>query len=169
MENATKALMIAAGILFALILFGTFIYLFTQISQNSNLQDKAKLMEQVNEFNKPYEAYQRNLIRGVEIASLCNRANSYNTQNYDLGKEEKIHIYITLTLEDWEEKRKNVQYDMTGYNFDQMKKNNAQGFHDFKIKYFKCEKIEYNKNTGKVNKMYFIEVDEEALFENSNQ
>ena len=81
MENATKALMIAAGILIAIMLMGSFIYLFNQISENTNAQDKEKLMEQINEFNKPYEAYQRNLIRGVEIASLCNKANSYNTKN----------------------------------------------------------------------------------------
>ena len=78
MENASKALLIAAGILIAIIIIGAFVYLFGEMARYSDTQATGEQMEQINQFNKEYEAYQRNWLRGIEIASVTNKAQSYN-------------------------------------------------------------------------------------------
>lgn len=165
MENASKALLMAGGILLALILLTAFVYLFGQVSQNAKEQDRLQQMEQINEFNAQYEAYQRNLLIGVDIASVCNKANSNNIKNQNKDINEEIHIYVTF-MEGWEEFNKKTKYDMTTYDFDGMKKNNSDKFYSFKTKYFKCTKVEYNSDTGKVKALYFTEIDGIALLRN---
>lgn len=161
MENASKALIIAGGILLALILLGTFVYLFGLMTQNTNEQDRVKLMEQIVEFNKEFESYERNLLRGVDIASVCNKANNYNIQNEKKDINESIVIHVTL-MNDWEDLSKDTDYimtDRTKFDFDKMKKNESSKFYEFKTKYFKCTKVEYSQDTGKVTAMYFKEID----------
>jgi len=167
MENASKALIIAAGVLLALILLGTFIYLFGQMSQVAREQDRVELMEQISEFNKQYESYQRNLLRGVDIASVCNKAKSYNEKNKRQDINEEIHVYVTL-ISDWDDFSKNTRYKMTdddGPDWDNIRNNDSDSFYTFKIKYFKCDKIEYSKDTGKVTALYFTEIDVSDKFE----
>lgn len=168
MENASKALIIAGGILLALILLATFVYLFGLMTQNTKEQDRVQLMEQIAEFNKQYESYERNLLRGVDIASVCNKANNYNIQNEKKDIKERIVIHVTL-MADWENLSKNTDYIMTDrtiFDFDKMKKNESSKFYEFKIKYFKCTKVEYSRETGKVTAMYFKEINGMALLKN---
>ena len=162
MENATKALIMAGGILLALIILAAFTYLMGQMSITAKEQDRVKLLEQVSEFNKQYEAYERNLLRGVDIASVCNKANSNNMINERKEIEEEIRVYVTF-IQDWDDKAKDIKHDMTEFNFDNLKKNESDKFYTFKTKYFKCEKMEYNEDTAKVTALYFTEIDGKAL------
>lgn len=159
MENASKALLIAAGILIAIIILGAFIYLFGEMARYSDTQATEEQMEQINQFNKEYEAYQRNWLRGIEIASVTNKAQSYNIASQRKETGEEIRIYMTLTLNSWESYQANRQYDITNVNFESMKNNQKDSFDVFKQKYFRCDRITYDENTGKVNALYFTEVD----------
>ena len=168
MENASKALVIAGGILIALMILASFMFLFNQMSENANLQDEQQKAEEIVEFNSPYEVYQRNLLRGYDIVTVSNKANDYNinyrnkTEETDINQE--IHIYVTFKLDDWEEFRKNTSYDLTAY-FKDLRKNNKEKFDIFEEKYFKCTKMEYNNITGKIKALYFEEQDGIALLE----
>ena len=172
MENASKALIIAGGMLLALIILAAFVYLLGQMSLVTKEQDRVELMEQVNEFNKQYLAYERNLLRGVDIASVCNKAKSYNVKNRKQDIDEQIHIYVTL-MSDWEISdseifSKDTQYKMTdegGPNWNDIRNNKSDIFYDFKIRYFKCNKVEYSKDTGKVTALYFAQIDGLKLLE----
>lgn len=93
MENASKALLIAAGILIGLILITMIIYGYNQISNYYNTKEQVKVMEQLSDFNKQYEPYNRDDVRGSDILSLINKIIDYNTINEG---EERIEISITI-------------------------------------------------------------------------
>lgn len=97
MENASKALLIAAGILIGLILITMIIYGYDQISNYYNTKEQVKVLEQLSDFNEQYEPYNRDDVRGSDILSLINKIIDYNTINEG---EEKIEISITIPDDD---------------------------------------------------------------------
>ena len=72
MENASKALLMAAGVLIALIIIGALLLMFNNLSnyQETNTQNTRE--SQIVEFNKQFETYDRNDVRGNELISLTN-------------------------------------------------------------------------------------------------
>lgn len=95
MENASKALIMAAEILIALLIIALLVFGFTQLSNLSKTKQGTIDSEQLAEFNKQYESYNRKLIRGVDVISLINRAID-NNKKYD--NEELYNITIQFEL-----------------------------------------------------------------------
>lgn len=98
MENTTKALIMAAGVLLAIIILSLTIYLvnsfksFTQ-EYNENLEK-----QQLDKFNSNFTVFQgRNNIAMHEITTLVNLAKKFNTTN-NLTKDDSqyIHIYAKI-------------------------------------------------------------------------
>ena len=155
-------------VLIALMILAVFIYFFSQVTKSANVQDKQQKIEQINEFNKPYESYQRNLLRGYDIVTVSNKANDYNIRYRESNiaktdKDEEIHIYVTFKLGDFDKFKNNEVSDLTEY-FKDVKNNYKQKIADFREKYFKCTDVKYNGVTGKVNALYFEELDGNKLF-----
>lgn len=73
MENASKALIIAGGVLVAILIISILVNARGTISEWMNSNQKVKELEQVDEFNKQYDAYYRNNIYGSELLSLVNK------------------------------------------------------------------------------------------------
>ena len=97
MENASKALIIAGGILLALLILSTLIYVGTTMSNMADQQNQSKQLEQTAEFNRTYEAYNRSRLYGTDVISVVNRAIDYNKQ-LDADEEEYfINIVIETT------------------------------------------------------------------------
>ncbi len=96
MENASKALIIAGGILLALLILSTLIYVGTTMSNMADQQNQSKQLEQTAEFNRTYEAYNRSRLYGTDVISVVNRAIEYNS-NLDTDESEYF-INITLIL-----------------------------------------------------------------------
>lgn len=97
MENASKALIIAGGILLALLILSVLIYVGTTLSNMANQQNQSKQLEQTAEFNRTYEAYNRSRLYGTDVISVVNRAIDYNKQ-LDADEEEYfINIVIETT------------------------------------------------------------------------
>ena len=97
MENASKALIIAGGILLALLILSVLIYVGTTLSNMANQQNQSKQLEQTAEFNRTYEAYNRSRLYGTDVISVVNRAIDYNKQ-LDADEEEYfINIVIKTT------------------------------------------------------------------------
>lgn len=96
MENASKALIMAGSVLIALMIIGALILMFNSLSsyQKTSTQDTRE--EQVIEFNKQFETYERDDIRGSDMISLMNRVIDYNTRKTDTSDEkyEKMQIDI---------------------------------------------------------------------------
>lgn len=85
MENASKALIMAASVLIALMIIAGLILMFNNIHnfQNSGTQNTREA--QVVEFNNQYETYNRNSVRGSDLYSLLNRVSDYNRRKSTEG------------------------------------------------------------------------------------
>ncbi len=96
MENASKALLIAAGILIGLILITMIIFGYNQISSYYTNREEVKQSEQLAEFNKQYIGYDREDVRGSDLLSLVNKIIDYNAPRINDVNEEKIEISIII-------------------------------------------------------------------------
>lgn len=83
MENASKALLIAGGMLIALLVIGALVLMFNQIGDYEKAQSSNKKVSQVAEFNKEFIKYTYDDIKGYELISLINKAIDFN------GKKEQ--------------------------------------------------------------------------------
>lgn len=79
-SSMSKALIIAAGVLLAMIVIAFMTYSFRQLGSWATEQDQALLTEQRDKFNKEYEAYDKDLMYGVDVISCLNKAKSNNDQ-----------------------------------------------------------------------------------------
>ena len=93
MENATKALLIAGGVLIGIIILAALIYAYTSFTRVAAENEQAKATEQLAEFNKPYTSYEGKILRGAEVISVVNRAVSDNRK---LLNNEKINVFLKI-------------------------------------------------------------------------
>ena len=125
MENASKALLMAAGVLIALIIIGALLLMFNNLSnyQETNTQNTRE--SQIVEFNKQFETYDRNDVRGNELISLTNRIIDYNerkTSDISDEKYEKMRIEIKgIKPKDFLYEQNNLELIKTSYNQDDIK------------------------------------------------
>ena len=104
MENATKALTMAASMLIALVIIGAVLLVFNNLNSYQKVNDQLKKDAKVLEFNNQFETYNRTDIRGSDLISLMNRVIDYNerqsstgTEGQDLGYKP---IILTINLTD---------------------------------------------------------------------
>lgn len=85
MENASKALLMAGGVLISLMVLGALLLMFNSLSsyQESGTQDTREA--QVIEFNNQYETYNRRNVRGSDLYSLLNKVVDYNRRKSTEG------------------------------------------------------------------------------------
>ena len=182
MENASKALIMAGGVLIAVLIIGLFVYMFTSVSSNYRSEEDIKRTEEITEYNNQFVSYNKKLIRGSEIISLINKAIS-NNEKYQDVPEYQIEIEFTLldpikkyiwveTLQADGTRKKEPQvgstnlldisttYNATNNTVKQMLNTNRNqlaqaAFDDFKRRVFNCEEVKYEN--GIINKMIFKE------------
>ena len=180
MENASKALIMAGGVLIAVLIIGLFVYMFTSVSSNYRSEEDIKRTEEITEYNNQFESYNKKLIRGSEIISLINKAISNNEKYQDVPE---YQIKIEFELLDPIKKYKwydETQTDGTTKKVPQVgnvdllsvgihtsNDNNVKNlinnkdtlqkdaFNDLKRRVFNCEEVKYEN--GIINKMIFKE------------
>lgn len=114
MENATQALRIAAGVLFALLILGVLVTFYNNMSELKRHEEMQKTGEQMADFNKQYDVYNRNLY-GSELLSLVNKADNYNkTETYDGYQRLEITVIFKNNIGEF---KKNTTYDIAGITF----------------------------------------------------
>lgn len=98
MENATKALLIAGGVFFGLIILTVSIFAYTQMVNYYRSKEDIIKTEQVIKFNSQYDAYIRNDVRGNDILSLINKIVDYNKREADAEgiRFERMIIEVNL-------------------------------------------------------------------------
>ena len=84
MENATKALLIAAGVLFAVVIVSVVWIAYGNISGYYGAKQNNLSQEQLAAFNNEYATYDRDLT-GFELVSLINKAIDFNEHKIDEG------------------------------------------------------------------------------------
>lgn len=115
MENASKALLIAGGVLIALIVIGAFMLMMTGLSDYQNKSEVSAEQQQLTEFNNQFYTYDRTNLRGTDILSLMNRIIDYNERKtIPGGGLEFTKMKIDLKLGN--DIRNQMKYDTSASN-----------------------------------------------------
>lgn len=170
MENAAKALIMAGGIFLAIALITFGVYTYTTLNKLANAQDEQTEQQQLVDFNKSYEAYNRSIMYGTDLITVINKANDNNA----LYDDNTYKITITFKLKQAavyeydvnegkriiknEEKNFKIDTYYTNADLGEIKNLTKGSFDDFKRRLFSCTKVEYSSVTGRINKMIFEEV-----------
>jgi len=98
MENAVKALLIAAGMFLIILIVSALVVFYNQISDYYTQKHETALIGQTQKFNSRFENFNRKNIRGSDLISLMNRIIDYNaTESYFVGTGyERIKVTIEL-------------------------------------------------------------------------
>lgn len=95
MENASKALIIAGGILLAMMILTMVISVGTSISDFEDNQDKTTLVKQIEEFNNSYLAYNKTIMYGTDVITVVNKAINHNKT---IGATTTDPYYININI-----------------------------------------------------------------------
>lgn len=106
MENASKALAIAGGILLALLVLWTLVHMVQNAGELKRQEVSEERQKQILEFNKEYESFDKKLMRGTDVITALNMANNYNSKNaWDFNKnggkgdwDDSLKIKATVKL-----------------------------------------------------------------------
>lgn len=100
MENASKALLMAAGVLITILIVSLIIFARNRASDFYNSDDAIDDTSDVTKFNLQFTNYERNDVKGVELISLSNKIADYNFRhsNADEAKNDEGYQFITLTV-----------------------------------------------------------------------
>lgn len=158
MENASKALLMAASVLIGVVIMSLAVYLFTYFSGSVNEMNGQLEDSQVQQFNNQFTSYEakgKNLTI-YDVITVTNLAKENNTY-YQLESAGENNFYITVTLNNISIETKSekdlkesfpdsfelvtVKDEITGAEIQQLKK-------------YQCTTV-INENTGRVNKVDF--------------
>lgn len=96
MENATKALEMAASVLIGVLLIGCIVYMYTQVSAVKKIEQDSTRTEQASDFNKNFEAYNRDDLYGSDLFSLANQIENYNIKESDAKDYGRIDMKVNV-------------------------------------------------------------------------
>lgn len=83
MENASRALVIAGGVLLSLIIIGVVMFAYRGITSLQKEKDISLSNEQVSKINEQIEKYtKKSVIYGSEVLSICNAIEDYSRKYY---------------------------------------------------------------------------------------
>ena len=137
MENASKALLMAGGVLIALLIIGSLVMMFANLQDYQNSQDISAKQSQIAKFNNQFEPYNRNNVSLNELKSLYNKIISNNKKYPEYEIETNIEeIYPNIVIDDFTNK-KIVSED------------------DKQTKIFECTGIKYEGIDGRISAIYF--------------
>lgn len=103
MENASKALLMAGGMLIALLVIGALVLMFNQIGDYEKGNQSIKKTSEIAEFNMEFERYLDDKgITGADVISLVNKVNDYNNKAKKGGINNSIdyNIKMSITISD---------------------------------------------------------------------
>ena len=167
MENASKAILIAGGILIAVIIIGVLAYSFFSTSGYFREEQIAEKAEQLTAFNQQFESYHRKLLRGADVISILNKVIDHNKKYEDEANSEmKAEFEMKeAAVYQKDSNGKNQKVNTVSFEVGRIYNQNAineikqskEAFDDFKRRIFDCTEIKYNKQTGRVNYIKFVE------------
>lgn len=150
MENASKALIMAGGVLIGILIISLAVYLFTDFGSTSAQINAQNSQKQITEFNSKftsYEGYKDEAgnwkITIYDIITLVGYAKE-NNEYYEDVEDEKINVKINGV---------EIQNNENKQNQNLIKENFTNGT----LKKFSCSGIEYNAR-GKIKSISFTVV-----------
>lgn len=140
MESASKALLMAGGVLIAILIIALLVYSFGTMGGYFDTENKEELAKQLKVFNDQYEVYNRKLLRGVDVISVINKVLD-NNQKYGPDEYDEPNYLMQVKLE-IKETVGNLQKGNTYSIEDYIKmRENTENFTEFKRKVFDCKEI----------------------------
>lgn len=159
MENAAKALLIAGGILLAILIMSALVFMFSATKNFSASQEAKTLAKQISEFNSQYEAYNKTIMYGADVITVINKSMDYNQRKGETGSVVDIKLNlegINFNNAPNEASIGNKEYDVL-QNEKELKNfftSNGSNLNNFKTSIFKCTKTTYDE-TGRISSMTF--------------
>ena len=180
MENASKALLMAGGILIALIIIALLIRSYTNVSIFQKTKLSQEEQEKIEAFNEQYTKYLGQYVYGTEVITTINKVTqseysikvkikfageySYKKIEYQNGKKVERTVTIkagkelTITNEDDEYTGKSfIEKGSAAYGNVKTDKEGNTTVTGINNKAFKCTDIGYDNSTGRVNSITFVE------------
>lgn len=96
MENATKALTMAGGVLIAIMVIALAYLMVDNISDSRQVDVEAEKAKQIAEFNRDFLSYNKKLLRGTDLITVINKAIANNEKYADQDKVYDINIHFIL-------------------------------------------------------------------------
>ncbi len=167
MENVSKAMLIAGGMLITILVLSLVAFGWNQLSKYQNSRQQSTKLQQLYEYNKEFESYNKKVIHGYELVSLANLANDTNTRYAEEDGFSKLYVYVKLLNKDGRLPGPGVGKPETnnGYNLLNYIKNTfnsntitSDEKKEFKDMYFQCINVDYNSNTARVSNLYYEEI-----------
>lgn len=141
MENASKALVIAAEVLIGVIVITLLAYTFQSYGGFSETVNKNIQTKNINEFNTKFENYhKRKDLTPQDVITIANLAKNYNNA--------QDRIVITVRLTGVEAKYTNIHLltDEETYEF-------INRYSMEQNSYFECQQLNYNETTQRIDKI----------------
>ena len=159
MENASKALLIAGGILLAILILSALVFMFSSVRNFSESQEEKTLAEQTARFNAEYDVYNKSVMYGTDVISVINKGIDHNLRVGDY--ESNIDIILNLSAVNFNETPGESSIGNRQYNISvdyrelqNFFNSNSSNLNNFKASIFKCTGIIYDK-TGRISSMTF--------------
>lgn len=127
-----------------------------------NITQKQNEKKKLQNYNAEYEQYLDKVIYGTEVATIMNKAID-NNKNVNVQKDEKGYfidngqdsILIEVIMITDEEKQETTTYKMETIQQVGM----TSFLSNFSLTTFKSSNVEYHKNTGKISKITFEQLE----------
>lgn len=148
MENASKALLMAAGVLIGVLILSLAVFLFAHFGTVSSELHKQQDMNDLNKFNTQFTSYEGKVCTIHDIISVANLAMN-NNSNYSLTAQADNNYYISV----------NIKSGQVNNLQESLKNNDAVNklIIDETNKKYNC-KVEISENTKRVKTVNFIEI-----------
>lgn len=172
MENASKALLMAAMVLVGVLLLSLGVYLFTIFGSFSSDTSKKLTQKNIDEFNAKfikYESYKddvtgewKNTCRAQDVVTIANIARENNSKyDYTTADENKGYYYVKVIVKQGARTINNFEansleeYKEFLKSFSGEEKVDQNGKKYYEIFYFKCYDVLMNPDTKRVCSITF--------------
>ena len=134
MENASKALLMAGGVLIALLIIGSLVLLFSNLQDYQNTTNISEKQAQIAKFNNQFEPYNKKGLTLMELTSVYNKIESNNAKYPEYEIKTNIdEVYPDIITKHFSE-------------IEESEKATAK---------FNCIKIEYKNEGGRISSINF--------------
>lgn len=158
MENATKALIIAGGMLIAMLIVGLLVFGYTQLRQYQQTAYDEESTRQLADFNERFEAYNRTTVRGYQIISLGNLVYDTNIRYADYQGYEDVAVQVKGLTNLYDSNRSpDEKVDLVNFVQETYNRLNGDQKNAVKEAYFECTGVTYGVS-GIVTRMEFSNV-----------
>lgn len=160
MENAARALTMAAGVLIGIMIISIAVYLFTSLGNTSSEIYSKVEQTKIDKFNSQFlKYYGLGTCTAHDIVSIANLAKNSN-EYYELEEGSELDYYVNVIVKDYidnngSEKTEEKFEKLDDAKYTEFIENNSTNEEKSEIKYFTCTGISQSNITGRVYQITF--------------